>query len=289
MSSPVTQRDRRPPARPRRRSRRGRTIAIVAAVLVGLLVAADFGLAAMAEHTVSQKAREQLGLAHDPSVTVHGFPFTVQALSGDYRHISVHATGIPVGDTLRDLEVDAELRHVDAPLSDLLNGNVQQITIGEVEGSVRIKATDIARVDPLSKIENLRIEPASEEYVRRGEGTEEDRDALEREQEAEDDATAGVRLSGEADIAGDRVEIVTLAMIELDGNRVRITPHWLQFGNGRRTTVVPPQVQQALLPNFEADINARQLPFTVTPTAVRVESGAIVVKGKAENVAFAGM
>ncbi|SFA74840.1 Protein of unknown function [Amycolatopsis marina] len=287
MSSPVTQQNRRGPARPvKRKGRRTKKIVIVLLVLAGLLVGADFALAAVAEHTVSQKAREQLGLTEDPSVTVHGFPFTTQALSGDYRHISVSATGVPVQDTLRDVGVAAELRDVDAPLSDLMAGNVDNIKINEVEGQVRIKDSDIARVDPLDKIENLRIAPSTEDYVRHGDEGAVEEDAA---KEEKDGSSAGIRLSGEVQIAGERVEIIAFAIIDLDGNTVRISPERLEFGNGQDRTVVPPEVQQTLLPSFEADISTGSLPFTVTPTDIEVESGAIVVKGTAENVRFSGM
>jgi hypothetical protein len=64
-------------------------IILAIVVVAGLLVAADFGFAALAEHRVSQQAREELDLEDDPSVTVHGFPFTTQALAGDYGHIEI--------------------------------------------------------------------------------------------------------------------------------------------------------------------------------------------------------
>lgn len=285
------------PQQGRKRGRRGKRIVIVLVVLLGLLVGADFAAAAFAEHTVSQQAREQLGLAQDPAVTVHGFPFATQALSGEYDHISVSADGVPVQDVLRDVSLSAELRDVKAPLSDLAGGNVQAITIGDLEAQVTLKASDIARVPPLTNIEDLRIDPSSESYVRNGEGTDPDAGNATDDGEGgsgadgegdqqQDDSTAGVRLAGKVQIAGERMEIFAFAIIELDGTTIRITPHRLQFGNDQETTVVPKDVQRALLPNFEADINTGQLPFTVTPTAVHVDSGSITVKGEATNVRF---
>src|SRR5699024_783705 len=76
------------PPKPTRNRRRWTKITTIVLILVGLLVAADFGLAAFAEHSVSQQARSQFGLDSDPNVTVHGFPFTTQAISGEYDHIS---------------------------------------------------------------------------------------------------------------------------------------------------------------------------------------------------------
>jgi hypothetical protein len=275
VSTPVTQPHRRAPQSSGRKRGRGlRRLVVVFVVLAGLLVAADFGAAAFAEHTVSQKVREQLGLREDPAVTIHGFPFTTQALSGHYDHISVEASGISVQNTLRDVGLRAQLRDVEAPLSDLTAGNVDNITIGDLQGQVRLKDTDIARVEPLTRIENLRIQPPATPGEAAQDGN---------------DRTAGVRLTGAVQIAGERIEIVCVAVIELTDHQVRIVPQRVQFGNGERTTVVPPDVQQALLPEFETTINTGGLPFTVTPTAVRVEPGALVVSGQASDVTFAGI
>ncbi|GAA5157401.1 MULTISPECIES: LmeA family phospholipid-binding protein [Amycolatopsis] len=272
------------PAAGNRRGRRARRIVISLVVLAALLVGADFGLAAFAEHTVSQKAREQLQLTDDPSVTIHGFPFTTQALGGDYRHISLSASGVPIKD-LQDVGVNAELRDVAAPLSDLVNGNTDAITIGQLEAQVTIKASDLARIDPLTKIQDLRIEPSSIEYVRTGQDS---TDQETRQAEEQDKSRAGIRVSGTVQIAGQELEIFCFALIELHGTQIDIVPERLQYGNDKETTVVPQSVQKALLPEFKASIDTGSLPFEVTPTAVQVNSGSVTIKGEAKNVKFSG-
>ncbi len=292
VSRPVAQDDRPASGRTAKRSRRrGRGWLIALAVLLVLLVGADFGAAAYAEHTISQKAREQLKLANDPSVTVHGFPFLIQALSGDYSHITVNAAGVPVPPKLRDVDFNADMTDVTAPLSDLISGNTKTIVIGKLKGEVTIKAADIAKQAPLDKIENLRIEPVTEDYVRNGDtGQGETTPTTTNAQgESIDTASTGIRISGNVQIAGQKVEIFCFAMIELDGQKIRIEPKRLQFGNDKETTVVPEAVQEALLPNFNAAIDTGTLPFSVTPTSVRVNSGSVTIKGEAKNVAFSGV
>lgn len=297
-----------------RRGRRGRKIITVLVILVGLLVAADFGLAAFAEHTVSKKAREKLGLTTDPSVTVHGFPFITQALFGEYDHISVEASGVDVQDTLHDVGIRADLNDVKAPLSDLLSGDMSNLTIGTLDGQIKLKESDIAGLSQLNSIENLSIEPSTEKYVREGEdaatGSGGSQEGVRKDKDADsdsgnggsgddaatenstgkddDDKTAGIRLSGNVRIGGEKVEIFAFAMIKLNGTTISIDPQRLQFGRDKETTVVPPKVQDALLPNFKLDINTGNLPFTVTPTAVKVESGAVIIEGEAKNVTFSG-
>ncbi|WIX81081.1 DUF2993 domain-containing protein [Amycolatopsis carbonis] len=293
VSRPVTPDD-RPAPRPdnRRRGRRVRRWVIVLGVLVILLVGADFGAAAFAEHTISQKAREQLSLTDDPSVDIHGFPFLTQALSGDYSHITVSADGVPVGGELRDLGVSAELEDVTAPLSDLTAGNTKNVKIGKLTGAVTIKASDIARISPLDKIQNLRIDQSTEAYVKYGDtdqGQEPDPTPTNSAGETEDGNTAGVRLSGDVQVAGQKVEIFCFALIELKDKTITITPHRLQFGNDHETTVVPESVQKALMPNFRATIDTSTLPLSVTPTAVRVDSGSVTIKGEATSVNFSDL
>jgi hypothetical protein len=270
-----------------RRGRRTRRLVISLVVLVGVLVGADFGLAAFAEHTVSQKAREQLQLTDDPSVTIHGFPFTTQAISGDYRHISLSASGVPIQD-LKDVGVNAELTDVTAPLSDLVHGNTGAIKIGKLEAQVTIKASDIAKIDPLTKIEDLRIEPSSVEYVQTGQDATDSSGDQQQQSEDQDKSKAGIRVSGNVQIAGQKIEIFCFAMIELHGTSIDIVPQRLQYGNDKETTVVPQSVQKALLPNFKASIDTGSLPFEVTPTAVQVNSGSVTIKGEAQNVTFSG-
>ncbi|MEV6912836.1 DUF2993 domain-containing protein [Amycolatopsis sp. NPDC051071] len=291
VSRPVAHDGRPSPGRSAKRGkRRGRGWLIALAVLLVLLVGADFGAAAYAEHTISQKAREQLDLLNDPAVTVHGFPFLTQALSGDYSHITINAQGVAVPPKLNDVDFNADMSDVTAPLSDLINGNTKAISIATLKGEVTIKAADIAKQAPLDKIQNLKIEPVTEAYVRNGENGQKETTPPTTNAQGEpiDSSSAGIRLSGNVQIAGQKVEIFCFAMIELNGQKISIEPKRLQFGNDKETTVVPQAVQDALLPNFNATIDTGTLPFSVTPTSVRVNSGAVIIKGEGKNVAFNG-
>jgi hypothetical protein len=266
---------------------------IVLGVLVILLVGADFGTAAFAEHTISQKARTQLQLAEDPSVTIHGFPFLTQALAGDYSHITVAAAGVAVGNKLQDLGVSAELEDVKAPLSDLSAGKTSGITVGKLTGSVTIKAADLARIAPLDKIKDLRIEPSTADYVKNGDAsqTEPTPTPTTTTTGDVDESSTGVRISGHLPFAGQDLEIFCFAMIEANAKNgsIDFSPKRLQFGNDKETTVVPQAVQNVLMPNFKASINTKDLPLSVTPTGVRVQSGTVTIKGEATNVSFSSL
>ncbi|MDT8910736.1 DUF2993 domain-containing protein [Amycolatopsis sp. PS_44_ISF1] len=293
VSRPVT-RDDRPAPRPdhRTRGRRIRRWVIVLGVIAIVLVGADFGAAAFAEHTISQKARDQLGLTDDPSVQIHGFPFLTQALAGDYSHISVSADGVPVGEDLRDLGVSAELEDVTAPLSDLVAGRMAAVEVGKLTGAVTIKASDIAHISPLDKVQNLKIDQSTVAYVKYGDtdqGKQPDPTTNNANGEPQDGNTAGIRLSGNVQIAGQKVELFCFALIELQAKTITIVPNRLQFGNDHETTIVPASVQKVLLPNFSAKIDTSRLPLSVTPTAVHVNSGSVTIKGEADDVKFSDL
>lgn len=268
---------------PKSSSRRKKKWIIIAVVLIGLLVLVDFIAATAAEYQVSKKAREQFKLQDDPSVTVHGFPFLTQAISGTYGEISVSAAGVPVADTLRELEINADLRQVHAPLSDLLSGNTKTIQIDEVEGVVKIKATDVGRAVGLP---DLSIAPTSERRVRIPEDEDDQDDADAQESEVED-TTAGVRLDASPQIAGEKTDISVFAMLTLAGNKIDVNPQRIELRNGVANIVVPSFIQDQIFKRFSIDLRPGSLPFRVTPTAVSVEEGALMLKGKAADVKMA--
>jgi hypothetical protein len=286
------------PQRPAPRTRRSKTVrrlVISLIVVIGLLVVADFSAAAIFEYQVSKRARDQFGLADDPAVKVGGFSFLAQAISGEYGHVTIDAKGVPVEDTLRDLEVHIELRDVQAPLGDLVSGSLKEVKVREVEGQVRVKASDVSRAISQNKnnliksISNVTIDPVSEQDVLTDpdDRTDAEQEAAERAADAEiEDTTAGAKICATADIGGDETELCAFGMISLvegakmtfDTNRLEISNSVL--GNGQLPPAFDAPVKQAL----HFTLNPGELPFTVTPTAVTVEPGVLSVKGTASDV-----
>jgi hypothetical protein len=288
----------RPPVRPKRR-RRTRRLVITLAVLVGLLVVADFGAAAVFEYQVSKRAREQFNLTDDPSVKVHGFSFLAQAISGEYDHVAIDAKGVPVQDRLRDLEVHVDLMGVIAPLGDLVSGELQGVEVREVEGQVRVKASDVTRAlleneNPLiSSITNLTIDPVSEQDAQTDpeERTDEEQAAAERaeELENEDDTKAGARICATVDLGGEETDLCAFGLIALVDAKANFVPSRLELRNsvldsGQFPEVIEADIREAL----KVTLDPGELPFTVTPTAVSVEPGVLSVKGKAWDVMLGG-
>jgi DUF2993 family protein len=282
------------------RRRRGRRLLIGLALLVAILVAADFGTAAIFEYQVSKRARDQFHLTDDPAVKVHGFSFLAQAISGEYDNVSIDAKGVPVQHTLRDLEVHVDLIGVQAPLGDLLSGSLKEVHIREVDGQVRVKASDVNRAisatkNPLIRsITNLTIDPISEADAQSDpdERTEEQQIAAERAEELEDDDDnkAGAKICASGNIGGEDTDFCAYGLIKLvDKAKAKFIPSRLEvknsvLGSGSLT----PDLEAGILKMLTVTLDPGELPFTVTPTAVNVDQGVLSVEGKAFDVVLGG-
>jgi hypothetical protein len=285
----MTNPDRPQTAPRRRRSRTVRRLVIVLAVLVGLLVAADFAAAAIVEHEVSKRARAQFGLADDPSVKIGGFSFLLQAFGGEYDHVTVDAKGVPVKDTLRDVEVHADLMGVIAPLGDVLSGSAKSVTVNEVVGQVRVKASDVNRAisqnenDVVKTFTRLTIDPASERVV-----ADPDAEPQPTETKEPEDTTAGARLCVTVDLVGQSTDLCTFGIVSLTDRKISFDAKRLEIRNGLTTGTLASPIERQLLERLSFTADPGALPFTVTPTAVKVEPGALSVTGKARNVVLSG-
>lgn len=261
------------PARPRprkkKKSRRGKFLVITLLVLGVLLVAADFALAAAGEYQIAQKMREKLQLSEDPSVRINGFPFILQAVRGDYTHIRIDATGVPVREQLRDLDISADLRHTRIALSDLLNGDTSKAVIDTVEGSVKVKALDLNRmVDQVTPFDKLSIEPDTRVTTTTTTAA-----------DNKPQSTAPVKLSGTTDLAGKQVVVTAYGVVSVVNGGLQVAVDDVQLDDMSLKQLIP-----ALKDAMNVKVAPGALPFGVTPTAVQVESGAFTLHGTVENV-----
>jgi hypothetical protein len=284
------------PGRPRtapkrRRSTVIRRLVITLVVLAGLLVAADFGAAAVAEHEVSKRARVQFGLADDPEVTVRGFSFLLQALSGEYENVDITATGVPVN-TLRDVQVEAHLHGVHAPLGDLLSGNTKEILVRDADGTVKVKAADVTRAisqnenEALKTITRVTIDPATNAQVADPNAKPDGQTS----QTQQDKTRAGARLCATADVIGTSTDLCVFGIIALVNQKITFAPARLEIRNGLTTASLPAAVQKQVLAPFAAiSLDPGVLPFKVTPTEVTVnDDHSLSVSGTAKNVRLGG-
>jgi hypothetical protein len=181
---------------------------------------------------------------------------------------------------------------VRAPLGELISGSSKGVAVSEVEGQVRIKASDVNRA--ISAQQNavvktftrLTIDPVSLKTA-----TTEPTDGSAQDSTAPPDAegtTAGVRMCGTADIADQSTDICVFGVISLAGGKIGFDPKRLEIHNALTTGKLPQSLQAQVLRPFAITLDPGDLPFAVTPTAVQVQPGALSVKGKARNVLLTG-
>lgn len=263
-------------AKPKKKSRRGKFLIITVLVLGVLLVAADFALAAAGEYQIAQRMREKLQLNEDPNVRINGFPFILQALRGDYKHVEIRANGVPIKDEqqgvdLRDLDIQADLRHIHVELADLLAGNVSKATIDEVDGSIKIKALDLNRLaNQVTPFDKLSIEPDTRAANTKPTTTD----------PKAPKTTAAIKLSGQTNVAGKVVTLTAYGQIALVSGAIQINIENVVLDDISLNQQIVPQLRQALA----IKIDPGKLPFGATPTAVEVESGAFKLSGIVTDV-----
>jgi LmeA-like phospholipid-binding len=105
-----------------------RTTVIVLVVLIGLLVALDFGARAFAESKVASEIQQQ-GFPKKPNVSIEGFPFLTQVASRDFKDVQISSSNITEGPLLIQ-SIDATMNgvHVNSSFNggtvDSLNGTL---------------------------------------------------------------------------------------------------------------------------------------------------------------------
>src|SRR5215469_3343804 len=114
-----------------------RKLLIALAVLVVLFVAIDRIGLVLAEDQVSSRIATAYNLPTDPGVSISGFPFLTQVVTGNYQQIDVTADQIQAnGVTLHDLNV--HLTGVHATISQLLGSGSDTVTADRAAGSALV-------------------------------------------------------------------------------------------------------------------------------------------------------
>jgi LmeA-like phospholipid-binding len=251
-----------------------RRLVIAVIVLVGVLVAADFGAAALAESAVSREMRQQIGLPDDPSVRINGFPFLTQAVAGRYSSIDVDAQRLTVGQ-FTQVELTAHLEDVSAPLSMLLGSGPKSVRVARAEGTVQVGPTDLERLVPdLSKVRIETVDAKALAQVVKNGG-----DAT----LARLDPERSARIVGTVNLLGAPVEIAVIAVLDLAGGKARIAPRDVRLSDGTALPI-PPIAQRAILGQFTLPLDAGTLPLAVTPTSFQAENGNLVISGTASGL-----
>jgi hypothetical protein len=237
-----------------------RRLIITLLVLAAVLVAADFGAAALAESAVSRQMRGQLGLVDDPSVRINGFPFLTQAVSGHYPSIDVDATRIPYGTS---------------PQPMLLGSGQKTIEVARADGTVKIDAADLERLVPQAT--KVRIESVDKTTLQQAvkNGADPSVGKLDPEHAA--------RLVGTVSFFGASAEVAEIATLQLSKGKADIVPVDVRLSDGTGLPV-PGSVQKEILNLFRIPLYDGDLPLNVVATTFRAQDGTLQISGTARNL-----
>jgi LmeA-like phospholipid-binding len=225
-----------------------RRLLIAVAILAVLLVVADRVAVAVADRAVAKQVRSSLELQDDPSVHISGFPFLTQALRGRYRDVHVKIPSVDSG-PLRNVNVDARLLDVRAPLSDMVGGRLKQVPVSRITGTVAVGYDDLARA---SGIPGLTIRPTS----------------------------GGLQVSGKLQVLGQQIAASAVAHVAVVNEDLVVTADHAQISG----TNASPALLAAAARLLSFTVSPRQLPLALRITGVTTGADALSVSAEARNV-----
>lgn len=121
-----------------------KVFAMLFALLLGIVVAADRIGVSVTEDRVAARIAERAELAGVPEVEITGIPFLDQAVAGRYEEVRIRLTAEQLGQPA-GTRADVSLYGVRVPLSDVLSGSVQDIPVDRVDGTATLSYELLAR------------------------------------------------------------------------------------------------------------------------------------------------
>jgi LmeA-like phospholipid-binding len=215
-------------------------------VVVGIVAALGYTGDRIAAHVAADRiatiVKTDAGLAHTPHVTVKGFPFLTQAVSGHYRRIDVTATDIfntgqPPGSVLQLGFADVRI-----PLSTVLSGNVNSVPVGTVTGTITIPFANLQAAAGVPGLSILSGVPGSADEI---------------------------KVSEVVKVVTGNMTVLLTARVTAHGDSLVVTPLDLTTANG---TPVPAAVKKQVLAQAVLTVKLPGLPAGVDISAVSVGS-----------------
>jgi hypothetical protein len=224
-----------------------RKLLIAVIILAGLLLAADRIGVVVADHEIADKVQTAYHLPAKPSVSVKGFPFLTQVVSGNYHDIQVSVGQLTTNNVTVD-DLVAQLTGVHAPVRDLTGNHSADITAAQVTGTATVPFSSVRR----------RL-PAGVQLSQDG---------------------PAVKLSGTVRYLGLSLPVSADAALSPSGSGIAVTPTRITVahGSGALSSLVSGQ--------FRFVIPVTGLPLHLVVKSVSVVSGGVRVSATATNVAF---
>jgi len=223
-------------------------------VLAALAYAGDRIAAHVAADRIATIVKSDASLARSPHVTVKGFPFLTQAASGHYHRIDVTATDIFNSGQPPGAVLQLDFADVRIPLSTVLSGKVNNVSVGTVSGTVTIPFANLQAAAGVPGLSILSGVPGS---------------------------TDQIEVSEVVKIATGNLTVFVTARVTAHGDSVVVTPLDLTTADG---TPIPAAVKQQVLAQAVLSVKLPGLPAGVGVNAVSVTTGGVLVTLHATNL-----
>lgn len=122
-----------------------RRLVVVLLVLVALAAVLDRVAVAVAERTVADRIRQDQGLGGRPDVTIHGFPFLTQLVSGDYDDVDLTVRNLGGVGVIRVDRLTAHLTGTHVAFGDVVRRDVDRVPIDRAVADVVVDVGDVNR------------------------------------------------------------------------------------------------------------------------------------------------
>jgi hypothetical protein len=224
-----------------------RKLLIAVGVLLVILVIIDRVGVVLAEDQISSRIATAYGLPADPGVSISGFPFLTQVVSGDYQQISVTADEIQAdGATLHNLNV--HFTGVHATVSQVLGSGTSTVTADSATGTALV---DFATVDQRLP-QGLKVAPDGN----------------------------NLKLTGTVSYHGIPVPVSATVALRVTGAGIKVIPVNVTVAGG---VSVPGSYTSQL----HVVVPLSNLPLHLRLTSVRVTPDGVQIGAVARNVQFA--
>ena len=231
-----------------------RKLLITLVVLAVLLVAADFGARAYAEHRAATAVQSELGLPAPPDVSIEGFPFLWHAVQGSYPEVIITASGVDEG-ALPGTSARVDLTTVTLPLRDAIAGDTSNMTAA---------ATALQVVIPLAALQTALGRPD----VTLSAGP-----------------NGTLQVSSTVTVAGVSFPVSGTAKVSVSNDALTLSVEQLSAA-GVDLTPVAQGAASALASGLTTTIPLQGLPFTVTSGDVQVSGSDVVITVSTGPVTF---
>lgn len=229
-----------------------RKLLVALVVFFVLLLVADRVAHAVAQKQLASRIQTTEKLSDTPKVHLDGFPFLTQVLGGRYDGGRIEVRNLTVqGITVSRL--DATVRGVKVPFTDLIKGNVDRVPVSSVRGTAYVRfPTLVSELD----IPDLTLSGSD----------------------------GRLRVALGLNTPAGRVTAKGSARLSLaDGE--------LRFGDISIDSGLPPSVQQyadKAVASISRTVRVDDLPYGLRPTALRVTADGVQLDAYAEDTVLSG-